>query len=256
MKEQIDIERLLDWAYRVQAVDKQVRALAPRGPAGAASGSLGQYAELGTKVDNSGAALKALGMKVANDAMIVHDAVLSAGEMWIEWKRDDEVEIWDRERAAAAGQDIGKYEGQWLRRPITPNGRVAAFGVRLEQAATVALLITHAKNGTQPDWYEGWSAPEGRAANDSLAVDRRGRLRKRSEAASVEDVMHGRALYAVWRAALELVAVDLAGALRRYDVIGPAAPEHPWLKAPKRVLDGLRCQNSTDHNTLKLLAKK
>jgi hypothetical protein len=256
MKEQIDIEHLLDWAYRVQCVDKQVSVLKPRGPSSSASGSLGQYAELGTKVDNSGAALKALGMKVADDAMIVHDAVLSAGEMWIEWKRDDEVEIWDRERATAAGQEIGKHDGQWLRRPITPNGRVAAFGIRLEQAATVALLITNAKNATGPDWHEGWSAPEGRAANDSLPVDRRGRLRKRTEAASVEEVMHGRAIYAVWRAALALVAIDLAGALRRYDVIGPAAPEHPWLKAPKRVLDSLRCQNSNDGNALKLQAKK
>lgn len=256
MKEQIDIERLLDWAYRVQSVDKQVSALMPRGPSSSASGSLGQYAELGTKVDNSGAALKTLGMKVADDAMIVHDAVLSAGEMWIEWKRDDEVEIWDRERAAAAGQDISKYNGDWLRRPISPNGRVAAFGIRLEQAATVALLITNAKNGTQPDWYEGWSAPEGRAARDGLAADRWGRVRKRSEAASVEEVMHGRAIYAVWRASLALVAIDLAGALRRYDVTGPAAPEHPWLKAPKRVLEGLRLQNSNDSKTLKLLAKK
>ena len=254
--ETIDIERLLDWAYRVQAVDKQVKALAPRGPAGSASGSLGQYAELGTKVDNSGAALKALGMKVADDAMIVHDAVLSAGEMWIEWKRDDEVEIWDRERAASAGQDIGKYEGQWLRRPITPNGRVAAFGVRLEQAATVALLITNAKNGTRPDWFEGWAAPEGRPARDHLAKDRWGRARKQREDVSVEYVMHARALYAVWRAALALVAVDLAGALRRYDVIGPDAPEHPWLKSPKRVLEGRICQNQTDYNSLKLLAKK
>lgn len=256
MKETIDIEALLDWAYRQQCVDKQVAVLAPRGPSGSISGSLGQYVQLGTKVDNSGAAARAMGLKVADDAMIVHDAVLSAGEMWIEWKRDDEVEIWDRERAAAGGQVIEKVNGDWLRRPICPNGRVAAFGVRIEQAATVALLITNAKTGSRPDWFEGWAAPEGRAANDSLPADRRGRLRKRSQTASVDDVMHGRALYAVWRAALALLAVELDGALQRYQVTGPCAPESPWDKAPARVLEALQCQNSTTYKPLKLRAKK
>lgn len=255
-RELIDVERLLVWAYREQAIDKQVRALAPRGPAGAASGSLAQYAVLGTTVDSSGTMLAALGIKVADDAMIVHDAVLSAGEMWIEWKGDDEVEIWDHARAEAAGQLIVKHNGDWLRRPICPNGRVAAFGVRIEQAATVALLITNAKNAARPDWFEGWAAPEGRAANDTLPTDRWGRARrKRSVSASVEDVMHGRALYAVWRAALALLAIELDGALRRYAVQPPAAPESPWLKSPARVLDSLRLQNSTPSISLKSQAK-
>lgn len=256
MKETIDIEALLEWAYRQQCVDKQIAVLAPRGPSGSISGSLGQYVQLGTKIDNSGAAARAMGIKVADDAMIVHDTVLAAGEMWIEWKRDDEVEIWDRERAEAAGQAIEKVNGEWLRRPICPNGRVAAFGVRVEQAATVALLITNAKTGSRPDWFEGWSAPEGRAANDSLPTDRWGRRRKRSLAASVEEVMHGRALYAVWRSALALLAVELDGALQRYRVIGPCAPESPWNKPSARVLEGVRLQNSTSAKALKLRLKK
>lgn len=256
VKEAIDIEALLEWAYRQQCVDKQVAVLAPRGPSGSISGSLGQYVALGTRVDNSGAAARAMGLKVADDAMIVHDAVLSAGEMWIEWKRDDEVEIWDRQRAAEAGQDIVKLNGEWLRRPICPNGRVAAFGIRIEQAATVALLITNAKTGSRPDWFEGWSAPEGRAANDCLPTDRWGRRRKRSENASVEDVMHGRAIYAVWRAALALLALDLDGALQRYRVEGPRAPESPWDKRRGRVFEGLGLQNSQASNLLKLRAKK
>ena len=254
--ETIDIEQLLVWAYRDQCIDKQVKALAPRGPAGDASFSLAQYSVLGTKVDSSGAALSALGLKVADDAMIVHDAVLSAGEMWIEWKSDDEVEIWDRERAAAAGQDIGKHGGDWLRRPICPNGRVAAFGIRLEQAATIALLTIHAKNGTRPDWCEGWKAGEGRVAQDNLLADRWGRVRRRRADASVEDVMHSRAIYAVWRASLALVAAELDGALRRWHVTGPAIPEAPWLKANGRVLEGASLHNSATDNALKLRANK
>lgn len=256
MKETIDIEALLEWAYRQQCVDKQVAVLAPRGPSTSISGNLGQYVALGTRVDNSSPATRALGIKVADDAMIVHDAVLSAGEMWIEWKRDDEVEIWDRERAAAAGQAIEKVNGDWLRRPICPNGRVAAFGVRVEQAATVALLIVNAKSGSRPEWFEGWAAPEGRAANDSLPTDRWGRRRKRSQSASIEDVMHGRAIYAVWRAALALLAIELDGALARYQVIGPCAPVSPWDKPAARVLEGLRLQNSPASKPLKLRVKK
>lgn len=256
MKEAIDIEALLEWAYRQQAVDKQIAVLAPRGPSGSISGSLGQYVQLGTKVDNSGAAVRAMGLKVADDAMIVHDAVLSAGEMWIEWKRNDEVEIWDRKSAAEAGQEIAKINGEWLRRPICPNGRVAAFGFRVEQAATVALLITNAKTGSRPEWFEGWAGPEGRSANDSLLTDRWGRRRKRSQSASVDDVMHGRALYAVWRAALALLAIEIDGALQRYHVTGPIAPESPWNKAPARVLQGIRLQNSPPSKSLKLHYKK
>lgn len=256
MKEQIDIERLLEWAYREHCIDRQVSLLKPVGPSRSVSGNLGQYVELGTRVDNSGSALKTLGLKLPEDAMIVHDAVLSAGEMWIEWKSDDEVVIWDRASAAGASQQIEKLEGQWVRRPITPNGRVAAFAVRVEQAATVALLIVNAKNGARPDWFEGWSAPEGRRARDTLPTDRRGRLRKRTEAASIEDVMHGRAIYAVWRAALALLAIDLDGALQRWSVTGPIAAESPWERAPVRVLESLRRQNSEQPNSLMLLAKK
>lgn len=256
MKEQIDIERLLEWAYREHCIDRQVSLLKPVGPSRSVSGNLGQYVELGTRVDNSGAALKAQGLKLPDDAMIVHDAVLAAGEMWIEWKRDDEVMIWDRASAAAASQQIEKVDGQWLRRPITPNGRVAAFGVRVEQAATVALLIVNAKNGARPDWFEGWSAPEGRPAHDHLPTDRRGRARKRVGRATIEDVMHGRAIYAVWRASLALLAVELDGALQRWAVTGPAAAESPWDRAPVRVLNSLRCQNSDEPKPMILQIKK
>jgi hypothetical protein len=256
MKEQIDIERLLEWAYREHCIDRQVSLLKPVGPSKSVSGNLGQYVELGTRVDNSGAALKAQGLRLPEDAMIVHDAVLSTGEMWIEWKRDDEVVIWDRASAVGASQQIEKVAGQWLRRPITPNGRVASFGVVVEQAATVALLIIHAKNAARPEWFEGWSAREGRPARDTLPTDRRGRVRKRSEIASIESVMHGRAVYAVWRAALALLAIELDGALQRWTVTGPAAPESPWDKAPARILEGLRCQNSTEDKPLNLRGKK
>lgn len=256
MKETIDIEALLEWAYRQQCVDKQVAVLAPRGPSTSISGNLGQYVALGTRVDNSSLATRALGLKVADDAMIVHDAVLSAGEMWIEWRNDDEVEIWDRERAAAAGQVIEKVNGDWLRRPICPNGRVAAFGFRVEQAATVALLIVNAKSGSRPEWFEGWIGQRGPVARDRLPADRRGRLRKRSELASIEDVMHGRAIYAVWRAALALLAVELDGALRGFKVMGPAAPESPWDKRPARLLEALGCQIVSVSKPLKLRAKK
>ncbi len=161
MKQTIDIENLLIWAYRDQCVDRQMASFTPRGPSSSVAGSLGQYVALGTRVDNSGFAARALGVRLPDDALVVHDSVLSLGDMWVEWVSAREVQIWDKATAAAAGQVIERMGGDWFRVPSYSSGPVAPLPVRLEQASTVALLIVNAKNGGRPECHAGWKAPEG-----------------------------------------------------------------------------------------------
>lgn len=255
-KERIDIERLLEWAYRVQCVDRQVTAFSPRGPSASPAGSLGQYAVLGTRVDNSSFAARAAGLRLPDDAMIIHDTVLSLGEMWIEWVGGDEVQIWDMDRAAREGQAIEKRGGIWYREPIYSSVPVRPLPVRLEQACTVALVIVNAKNGSQPEFHAGWWPSEGRPAAAGRDVDRPGRPKKDRGGVSFEAVMHARACYLVWHAALALLAVELEGALERFEVSGPVASPCPWQKPQGRRIEAVQLQNSTGHNALKRQVKK
>jgi hypothetical protein len=250
MKESLDIEQLLEWAYRTQCVDRSMAMMTPRGPAVSPAGGLGQYASLGTKIDNSSFAARPAGIRVPDDAAIIHDAVLSLPEIWFEWRRGGEVTLWDRAAADGAGRIIEKVAGDWLLRPVCPNGRVAAFGVRLEQVGAVALLIIHAKAGSRPDWCEGWATKAGRMALDHLPMDRRGRARKRKDDDALEEVIHARAVYAAWRLCLARLAGDLAGALAKHEATGPLAPESPWEKPARIVLPGLGRQNSGNANPL------
>lgn len=218
-KANIDVEALLSWAYRDQCVDRQVHSARPKAPV-SPSGSLGQYVALGTRVDCASTAVRALGVRLPDDAMTVHDAVLRLSGFWIEWDGTDSVEIWDRERLEAEGLGIIEEHGaHWL------CGADYEALRRVENAHVTALVIGHARAGSRPDWHEGWVAPVG------APVRRPGRARARGEAADRAEVAHARALYAVWRAALAVLAADLDGALTAHDVTGPAAPAEPWAHA-------------------------
>lgn len=230
-KERIDIEALLDWAYRRQCVVQQTIVSSPRGPIASPGGSLGMIAELGTRVDSSSFAARAAGVRLPGDAMVVHDAVLSLSEMWLEWSADDEVSVWDHARAADEGQAIALTGGVWHRAPLA-----GGQPTRLEQAGTAVLVILNAKGGTRPETHDGWKAPVGAVAGDDAPEDAWGRKRKRvaGQGIGFDEVMHARALYLVWHAALRLLVAELEGALDKFEVTGPLAPPMPWL-AEKRV---------------------
>lgn len=246
MKEQIDIEALLVWAYRNQCVDRAQVGFKPRGPNGSISNALAQHMALGTRVDTSGYAARALGDRTPPDALIIHDHVLALGDMWIEWDGED-VRLWDAASAAEAGCEIGKAGGDWL---LTRDGRMQA---RLDQAGAMALVIQHGREATRPDWCEGWKRAGGRPASDAAERDVRGRKRRRGEGISQREVQYQRALYHVWRSAMALLALQLDGVLAGYVVSGPAAPEAPWLSVSDRGAEkGSECQNSMANNSLEL----
>lgn len=76
--DRVDIEALVDWAYRVQCVDRVVGAVNRRGPSGMRSGTnvMVTVAVLGTKIDRSPAFLADMGATAQDDAFVIHDAVM------------------------------------------------------------------------------------------------------------------------------------------------------------------------------------
>lgn len=232
MKQPLDIESLLDFAYRQQAVDRFIPATAPRGPAWPAS-CLGQYSTLGTRVDTSGYAASTAERRIKPDALIIHDAVLGLGEMWIEWRDEDDVVVWDRELAQAAGMVIEHpARDRWQIVPRCATGLVVPAAAPLVAVPTVALIVVNAKNGTRPEWHEGWRVSRGRPSRKAGA-DAWGRKRRRGGLVSADVVVYARAQYSVWHAALGLLAAQLDGALAEFDVLPPQVAAAPWLKTAR-----------------------
>jgi hypothetical protein len=256
-KEVIDIEQLLDWAYRVQCVDKRVGQLRPRGPAaypGAAP--FAEYAMLGTRVDTSRSHAADIMRFQADDALTIHDAVLALDEMWIEWRAGDEAVIWDHKQAASSGMVIAEAADGWRLYPSYQQGVADHPGVLLEQAGTSVLVIIHAKAANRPDVHEDWKPARGAQAADGSRMDHWGRKRKSGEGVSAGEVMHARAIYMVWHAALSVLAVDLEGALSGFAVSGLLAPTEPWQTAPARVLKSIPVHIDLPRKTLKSKANK
>ncbi len=239
LKETYDIEQVLDWAYRVQCVDRRVaRQRAQRGPARYPSSTpFAAFEALGTRVDTSGVVMDDPTNIKVDDALIIHDAVLRLSEMWIEWRGRDEVLVWDHAAAKAAGKVIEQVNEQWCLVDIVSAAGVEPIMVNLEQAGTAVLVIIHAKSGLRPEVHEDWVEPRGAVAADSSKQDKWGRKRRVHEGVIAQEVMHARAIYTVWHAALALLAIELEGVLDRFEIAGPpAAPAQPWTAVRGKVL--------------------
>jgi hypothetical protein len=216
----IDIEELLVWAYRDQCVDRAAKGFSPKGPSASPSGSLGQYVALGTRVDGGSAAARAMGVRLPDDAAIIHDAVLALGDMWIEDLPDDGVAIWDRALVAAAGLRVGRCKATGL--PVLEGEGEARL---LRDVGLVGMIIPHARAATRPD--HGGRPPRGRRAANDAPIDARGR--RRAAADLIADMVRDRARYTCWRMALALLAAELDGMLAGFAPTGPIAPAEPWL---------------------------
>jgi hypothetical protein len=180
---------------------------------------------LGTRVDASGALLTAIGATAPDDALIVHDAVLALGDMWIEQDAGDgSVAVWTKAEIAEAGWRLHRTARGWM--IARPDAREIALvrDVPVTQSVVTTLLIEHARSGGRPEVYAGWQRPRGRPSSAS--------------AVAYADVLWHRSVYCVWREALDVLAGELEGALAGWAVIGPEAPEEPWACQPRRVLTG------------------
>lgn len=221
-KETIDIEALLYRAYAQYRVHKvtpeAVLGLRRQtGPSGFAATMA--ILELGTRVDTSGAGAKMAGLQsmaaaTPDDLLVLHDHVLALSDWLIEGADTAAPTVWRRDEIRDNGWRIEDCaDGLWLVRP-----RCEATGVdqrgRLTNPYLAALVIQHACDGSRPDFRRA----------------KRGRM----AAADERDMRMERALYAVWHAALGVLAVELEGKLTRHAVLPPSAPSDPWNRKPLR----------------------
>lgn len=252
-KEIIDIEALLHRAYAQYRVDRvtpqNVLGLARMKPSGSLVGAM-QAVALGTIVDNSGAASRMIGLQTMaaatpDDMLTVHDHVLALSDWRIENPRGPEPRAWRLCEIEAQGWHVEETAaGAFLVRHAR-RGADGAMRTPLVDPYLLVTVIEHARAGTRPEVDEAPRAGRGRP--DAAALAARG------------DVMLGRALYAVWHAALGSLAADLGkrGVLERHQVTGPVAPATPWDAATRgAVLDAaahkpLPHPNSTGRKILK-----
>lgn len=78
----VDIEALVDWAYRVQCVDRMAGLMSvasgqARPSFRSATHAMLDFAALGVRVDSSPGYVAAMGATAQDDALMIHDAVLS-----------------------------------------------------------------------------------------------------------------------------------------------------------------------------------
>lgn len=220
-RETIDVEKVVEWAYRIQCVDRQLGGMGDAPHEVSISNGLGEYVRLGTRVDNSGAATKALGLRLPGDASIVHDAVLALGDVYLEWRARDVVEVWDAQRASEHGMVILRDKAGLS---IAPAYEPVETSPRpLETVSTAVLVILNGRTGSRPEWHPDWR-PGSRASDGE--PDRR-------------EVMHARAIYLAWRMALTRLADRLGRSLSDFDVTGPEAPDAPWKARRPRIVDDI-----------------
>jgi hypothetical protein len=254
MKQAIDIEDLLIWAYRDQCVDRMERAMrgSTRGPGW---GSGGAVWELGTRVDTSGAHLAMLGATAPDDALLVHDAVLDLGDMWIErapvaGSADMDVAVWERAEIEAAGWRLAETaRGPVILRPDPREVDLVAEHP-VTRSVVTALIVLHAKAGDRPEVHAGWRRPVGRPR---LAAYADGAAQGEVHAVTAADVIWHRAVYCVWHATLVALAAELDGVLVGFAVTGPSAPEAPWECQAGRILTA---ENRANPNEAKHLMRR
>jgi hypothetical protein len=224
MLEIIDIEDILTWAYRAQAVDRMAagiwEAIGQRGPASFGQNPLSAICGLGVRVDGGGwrgAAGHGYGgtaSAVSDDALTLHEAVLALPSMLMEISESGGITLTWSDRMASAGLSE-RPDGQLCR------GGQAVTGETVEPAI---LVIAHARAASRPETLDDFVADFSERPRDSAGrwIADRDTYRQ-----TLDDVIRMRGLYAAWRAGLARL-VEGCGGLMRHQLTGPAAPEAPW----------------------------
>eukprot|EP01037_Dinobryon_pediforme_P017840 gene17840-18068_t len=213
MKHPIHIDDLLVWAYRDQCVDRANHGFSAAGPSGMGTNILGAHMALGTRVDSSSFATNAVSDRTPEDALIIDQAVMRLGEMYLEWDGSD-LSIWDAQRAAVAGYSILPGNGCTF---LDKRGQGGALA-EVERVVLTVLLISNARSNSAPEAHIDWVPPQPKAR------------KRKIEGVGAYSVAYARSQYLVWHAALEVLAIQLDGALENWIVLGPKLPREPWLR--------------------------
>jgi hypothetical protein len=239
----IDIERLLQWAFRDE-LPKRRRPIAAR-----AESNIWSYCDLGTRIDRSHYDRDPVGFSPGEphpEAVIVENAVVSLSQRYYFCADSN-----------PADDDRTKLERDLaLIRTLLPEAPLLAHLGYDEVIKTpfnlVAIVHSKARQAVRPSYHLGPMVPckvLGGNGQPILVGQCYGKGRY-SEGAhnlleykpSPAQVMSARAHYAVWHAALARLVAMLAGKLKEHRVTGPAAPAEPWVtgEPPKaRILQSL-----------------
>lgn len=260
-RETIDIEGLLVRAYRekkihtLKASNAYATALGltrPRAPGATFSAS--------DKVDTSSFAARMAAeirelqarLGAAPSGLVdLHDAVLALPDFYVERGAGADFVVWDSETAARAGHliTVAKDKGSATIVAVKTGagrnrkGQMVEIGERrpLVPIVTSTLMVLQGQYGDRPH------VPD-------LVVRRMRAVYKGANTSPVghvpeyetplHAVVEARAEYAVWHAALGILADAFAGSTE-YEVTGPAAPAEPW-SSTGRVLLGAPVSDLAD----------
>lgn len=242
VRETIDIEALLVRAYREKAVDRlgmgderSERALGRL--IGMGAPGFNTTSLPGSRVDTSSFAARRASrerelmaqLRFVGDPLIrLHDAVLALPDFFVETTGDLDFVVWDGETAAQMGHVV----------TVEPYGRRATIQAGEEPARLVRqivatnLVIQWGRSGVRVD-------PSPVVAHRGRAIyDHRKQVTGYEPAfeTPLDVVRDERADYAVWRAAVDMLAMDCRVILADLDVQRPAAPVCPWAHEPDAAL--------------------
>lgn len=208
MKQALDVEKLLQWAYRDELPKKGFVESSP---------GWDNISTHGMPIDDGSLRLPPAFGAPHPDALVVERAVAGL---------DKQVMV------------------DWAESLTTLLGELAAYAPTSEWCLGAsfnpqALVIMHARMGTRPPWEtepprlvrvlmpeRSQHVVVGRDANRNYLPGAHCPLRLEP---SVDLIVSGRAEYAVWRAALDDVRESLSGwTLREHEVLAAAAAREPW----------------------------
>ena len=209
LKRSIDVEKLLHWAYRDELPKREGGATA-----------LFEFGALGgVAVDRSHdeASLPAALGNPSPDAFVVERAVKGL---------DDMVDLaWPRDRGLLA-PEFGAVLGD------------RDVGLSLLHVPTSVYVAHHGRMGNRPEWeVKRWRLQRQIAGNGKIRVAGLGSGRRWKDGAycplSVDpdprSIVHDRAIYVAWHAALMRLAASLGDSLALWIVEPPAASPVPWI---------------------------
>jgi len=210
-KQEIDIEKLLRWAYRDEL---------PKGYRDGRSGVIAaispmfRFANLGGPVDNwsrEPGFPVAMGVEPHEDAKEVHAAAISLDDATIRWPG-----------AAVLLGDLAQF--------VTDEELSIVRSMRAHAAGLVTL---HARMGNRPIWQVDYTIARvvGRDRKSPLRKGRGRRHAKNTQGVlridpMASEILSARFDYFVWHSALCELARDLD--LKDHAPVPPAAPQAPW----------------------------
>jgi hypothetical protein len=236
MKRPVEIEKLLQWAYReelpkkqtssAEGIWKRVMDFGNRGGIDPGHGAAQRYPHFGLPHEDAGR---------------IETAVGNLEDRAIDWKQDAEailghlIALTEPRNTKPAGRITGWYYAD--RKPVSVEFEPPRQVIMVRSLRVNALVTTHAKMGTRPDWREEppipLPVPAKTGPNAAIVGDCWGKnlyaegsycpLRWSPSPIAIAQI---RADYLAWWRGLRQLAQSLD--LAEHEALAPSAPEMPW----------------------------